>query len=352
MTARTSREQDGKALVTVLVPVRNEERSISACLTAILAQDYPALQVVVVDGESTDATPEIVTRFGQRDARVEMLSVPPGSIPASLNAGLVAARGTWLVRVDGHSAIPPEYVRLAVDRLREGRWGGVGGRKDGYGDTAAGRAIAAALGSRFGVGNSLYHHGTRAAEVDHVPFGAYPVALARRLGGWDERLVANEDYEFDYRVRQAGHALLFDPELAIRWESRQTLRDLLRQYYRYGRGKADVAVLHPASLKPRHLAPPAFVAYAASAAAMSVARPKAAAGMLAPYVGGLLVASAAATRRLDRRRDAALVPGAFVCMHLGWGAGFLVRAPRAIGLRRVARVAGPSGGQPREASAA
>ena len=72
--------------------------------------------------------------------------------------------------------------------------GGVGGRKDGVGSTPAGRAIAAVMGSKFGVGNSKYHHSTEVEEVDHVPFGAYPVDVIRDLGGWDEDLVANEDF--------------------------------------------------------------------------------------------------------------------------------------------------------------
>ncbi|MGH8894508.1 MAG: glycosyltransferase family 2 protein, partial [Actinomycetes bacterium] len=253
----------GQELVTVLVPCRNEEASIGPCLESVLAQTYRNLQVVVVDGCSTDGTLQLLDALRRRDPRVEVCVVERRSIPAALNVGLAAARGTWLVRVDGHSTIPADYVDRATARLREGRWAGVGGRKDGVGRTPAGRAISAVMASRFGVGNSTYHHGTTACEVDHVPFGAYSVERARAIGGWDERLTANEDYEFDYRLRKAGGALLFDPMLRIDWQTRQSTRDLARQYYRYGRGKADVAALHPRSLSPRHLAPPAFVAYVA-----------------------------------------------------------------------------------------
>src|SRR4051795_9954600 len=119
-----------------------------------------------------------------------------------------AAGAGW---AGGSPAAPPP----AVPRRRGGRGGGVGGRKDGPGTPPAGRAIAAALGSRFGVGGSLYHHGRAAQEVDHIPFGAYPTDLVRRLQGWDERLEANEDFEFDYRLRSCGATLLFDPALQI-----------------------------------------------------------------------------------------------------------------------------------------
>src|SRR5215218_5141519 len=185
-------------LVSVIVPARNEERSIGVTLDALRAQDYRDLQIIVVDGGSTDGTVGVVERHMAEDPRIELVHNPRQTIPVALNVALARARGRWLVRMDAHSTVDPGYVSAAVARLREGCWGGVGGRKDGIGTTPAGRAIAAALGSRFGVGGSVYHYGTDEQHVDHVPFGAYRTELVRRLGGWDERLEANEDFEFDY----------------------------------------------------------------------------------------------------------------------------------------------------------
>lgn len=320
-------------LVTVLVPARNEEPSIEACLSSVLRQDYSRLQVVVVDGRSTDGTRAVVQRMQATDPRIELFEDDRRSIPKALNTGLAAARGRWLVRVDGHSTIPQGYVAHGVSRIAEGGWAAVGGRKDGAGRTPAGRAIAAAMGSRFGVGNSVYHHGTEETVVDHVPFGVYPVALLREVGGWDERLAANEDYELDYRLRQAGHRLLFDPALRIDWESRQSVRDLHAQYRRYGRGKADVAVLHPESLRPRHLLPPLFVGWLAAAGLLAARRPLPAAGMVAPYLAALAAASLRTGRELGRGERRHL-PAAFAAMHLGWGMGFLAGLPAAMSISR------------------
>lgn len=310
-------------LVTVIVPAKNEEASIGRCLDSILSQDDANLQVVVVDGRSADRTADIVRDYARRDPRVELIdNLAVASIPASLNAALRAARGEWLVRVDAHSTIPSGYIRRAVDHLRTRQWGGVGGRKEGVGSTPAGRAIAAVMGSRFGVGNSVYHYGQRMQTVDHVPFGAYPTALVRQMGGWDERLVANEDFELDYRLRSRGYRLLFDPGLSIDWECRQRVMDLFRQYQRYGKGKARVARLHPASLSLRHLAPPMLAAMSVAAAVTGLRRPRLAGAMLAPYLLVLAVASAATGRRLEGLPARARVPAAFVAMHLGWGIGF------------------------------
>ena len=247
-------------LVTVLVPAWNEERSIERCLESILSQDYSPLEVIVLDAASEDTTAEIVRGIEARDPRVTLVPHSLERIPQSLNLGLARARGRWLVRVDAHSHIAPGYVRRVVDNLREGAWGGVGGRKDGIASSPTGRAIVQALHSKFGVGNSRYHYGTERDSVDHIPFGAYPTELIRALGGWNESLRANEDFELDYRIRRNGHQLLFDPTIRIFWQARESIVDLFRQYRRYGLGKADVARLHPRSVEPRHLAAPGIVA--------------------------------------------------------------------------------------------
>ncbi len=308
-------------IATVVVPARNEEDAISACLDSVLAQDETRLQVVVVDGASSDRTPDIVKSYAERDARVEILYNPRQIIPVSLNLALDAARAPWLVRVDAHAVVPTDYVRRAVAHLETGRWGAVGGRKDGVGRTPAGKAIAAAMASPFGVGNSTYHYGTAPTEVDHVPFGAYPVAVVKELGGWNEDLRVNQDFELDYRLRASGRAILFDPELHIDWDCRQSIRELFRQYRRYGRGKAKVAALHPRSAAPRHLAAPCFVAWLVIALVTGLRRPRSAAVAVMPYGVALAVASARSARSLppEARR---WVPAAFAAMHIGWGLGF------------------------------
>jgi succinoglycan biosynthesis protein ExoA len=318
-------------LVTVVIPARDEESFIGSCLESVLAQDYSHLQVIVVDGASADRTTQIVREITRRDSRVELLHNPVSIIPRSLNLALDAARGRWLVRVDAHASIPPDYVRRAVQHLRGGQWGGVGGRKDGIGVTPAGRAIAAAMGSPFGVGNSTYHYGTRPQSVEHVPFGAYPTALARELGGWDERCVVNQDFEFDFRLRAKGYELLFDPAMAIGWYCRQSIPDLFRQYRRYGRGKSLVSRLHPRSIRLRHLAAPALVVYLAGSAGLALRHPGIALAAVSPYLAATLIASGATASRLNDRSSRVRLPAAFVAMHLGWGIGFwegLLRMPR------------------------
>ena len=308
-------------LVTVVIPVRNEESEIDSCLDSIRRQSYANLQILVVDGMSTDGTRDRVRRHSSADPRIELLDNEGRIVPTGLNRALAATRARWLVRVDAHATVPPDYVRRAVEHLRTGQWAGVGGTKIGRGRTPAGYAIAAVMSSRFGVGGSTYHYGTTERPVDHIPFGAYSVDVARALGGWDERLAVNQDFEFDYRLRQSGRTLLFDPQLRIRWQCRQSVPDLFGQYRRYGRGKVAVMLLHPRSISPRHLVPPALVLSWAVAGTLAVRRPRLAGALVAPYAIALAVATVNTARRLDSPQQRRFVAPAFVAMHAGWGIG-------------------------------
>jgi len=311
-------------LVTVVVPVRNEGATLRWCLESVLSQTYRNLQVIVVDGESSDDTVAIVEEFAAADPRVELLVNPERIVSSSLNVALGAARGVWWVRNDGHSVLAPDYVERAVAHLRTGRWGGVGGRKDAVAETDQGRAVAAALGSPFGVGNSVYHHGTSARVVDHIPFGAYPVAVIRELGGWDVDMVTNEDFEFDYRLRQSGRELLFDPQMWIDWRCPSTVEKFARQYRRYGRGKVETLLRHPESGAVRHYVAPSLVASMVLGAVLLPWR-RFRSVALAPFaVYGLALAAAAAlaARTVAGVRAKLAIPAAFAAMHLGWGWGF------------------------------
>ncbi|HNH38302.1 MAG TPA: glycosyltransferase family 2 protein [Microthrixaceae bacterium] len=310
-------------LVTVAIPARNESASIRRVLDAVRSQTYPDLQIVVVDGSSEDDTAAIVADVARSDPRVELVANPDRVIPRAMNLALAHARGEWFVRVDAHCRIDDDYVERVVEHLRTGRWAGVGGRKDGVGRTSQGRAIAAVMGSPFGQGNSVYHYGTETRTVDHIPFGAYPTALVRDLGGWNEDQLVNEDFEFDYRVRRSGGELLFDPAIRIDWDCRQSVSALFRQYRRYGAGKVQTLVRHPESVGLRHLAAPVVVGALAGSLPLLAARRTRPLGAAALAGYGALVAVASMRTGTDLApRDRRWVPAAFVALHLGWGLGF------------------------------
>ncbi len=327
-------------LVTVVIPARNEERTITHVLASVCAQTYPDLQIIVVDGMSDDKTVELVRQAQTDDERIELVLNPDRVIPYALNLGVDHARGRWVVRVDAHSEIPDDYVERLVDHLKTGRWGGVGGRKDGVGHTAAGRAIAAVMGSKYAQGNSVYHYGTESQSVDHVPFGAYPTEVIRDLGGWSEVQLVNEDFEFDYRLRKSGRELLFDPQISIKWDCRQRVGDLYKQYRRYGAGKVQTLRTHPESMAPRNLAAPLVVAGLGVATALLPwrrTRPLAVA-LSAPYLAVIAAGTATTLPKLDTVEEKKWVAPAFLALHLGWGIGFWSEVLRGKFTKRSSRV--------------
>lgn len=311
-------------VVSVLMPVRNEEQHVVNAIRSVLAQQVDA-EVLVVDGRSTDRTVELVLAIG--DPRVRVLDNPKRTIPAALNVGLAEAKGEFVARVDAHAHVSADYLVRGEQALRDDpEVAAIGGLRQGIAETPPGRAIALALSSRFGVGNSLNHYAQEPQDSDHTSFGVYRADVARDVGGWDEALLVNEDVDFDHRIAQRGHRLRFDPQMIIFWQVRENLRDFGRQYRRYGRGKAAMVRKNGRNaVRARHLAAPALVgALGLAAAAAVTGHPRIAATLVAPYVLGVAGATAI-TSRSDESGDVQPVTlaAAFVTMHLTWGLGFL-----------------------------
>ena len=310
------------------MPVRNEAAGIEEALDSVLEQELDgSFEVVVADGRSIDGTAEILARRAAADERIRVVDNPGRGIPQGLNAALAAARGRYLVRLDGHSTMEPAYVRGLVDHLRSGRCEAVGGRVEAVGRGPFGRAVAAAHGSRFGIGNASHHYRAAPGFIDHVSFGAYQTERVRALGGWDERFARNEDYELNFRYRAAGGRILLDPGVQSFWRVQETVTGLARQYFGYGFWRLRTLARHPSSLSVRWLAPPALVVSLLAGAALAWTTPGLVflAAVVLSYTAFLAVGALGLGRRIGLRLGAhALV--ALAVMHLSWGTGFLASA--------------------------
>jgi glycosyltransferase involved in cell wall biosynthesis len=314
--------------VTVVMPIRNEADAIGRSLAAVLSQDYPhdLLEVIVADGRSTDRTWEIVETFRARDPRVRLCDNPGRIVATGLNAAIALGRGEIVVRVDGHCEIASDYVRHCVGHLRRGEADGVGGSIETMGATPSSRAIALAMSSRFGVGNSAFRTERAVTHlVDTVPFPAYTREIMRRAGPFDEELVRNQDDEFNFRIREVGGRILMAADVRSRYESRGSLRSLARQYFQYGYWKVRVMQKHPRQMSVRHFVPAAFVSalVATGLAALAVPAARTALiGLAAIYVAACLLFSAMTLRRAGFGL-VLLLPAAFATLHLAYGIGFL-----------------------------
>jgi glycosyltransferase involved in cell wall biosynthesis len=324
----------GKApLVSVILPIRNEAHYIARSLGAVLAQDYPAdrMEVIVVDGMSTDGTREIVESMRAGSPRVHLIDNTRRIAPTALNAAIARARGEILVRVDGHCEIERDYVRRCVDHLRNDEVDGVGGPLQTIGESFVARGIAVAMSSTFGVGDSAFRTvSNKTMLVDTVAFPAYTRNVVERVGFFDEELVRNQDDEYNYRLRKIGAKVLLAADVRARYYSRGSLRSLWRQYFQYGYWKVRVMQKHPRQMRPRQFVPPLFVGailLSLAAAPLSFilgiwfALPV---GLAAgSYALANLAASASITARRREWSLFWLLPIAFAILHVSFGLGFL-----------------------------
>lgn len=319
--------------VSILLPVRDEADFIRRCLESIQAQDYPAdrLEILVVDGRSQDDTPALVAEIAAADPRIRLLDNPERIVSTGLNTGLQAAQGAIIVRVDGHTALAPDYVRQCVAALEATGADNVGGALDPVGLTPVGRAIAAASKTPFAVPGA-FHVGHRPQVTDTVYLGAWRREVFERVGGFNPALRVNQDFEHNYRIRAAGGTVYFTPAIQSSYYGRQSLRGLAGQYWQYGGGKVRMLRLHPRSLRPRQVAAPLFVAALVGGLLLGVLLPPLLIlwGVMVAAYAGLAIAFA------WRAARAAGVPAwrvalVYPTIHLAWGAGFwagVVRSER------------------------
>ncbi len=325
--------------VTLMVPVLNERLAIESCLECIAEQDLVhSMEVLLVDGGSTDGTLEILQQWENRDPRFRLLDNPRGLVSTGLNRAIENARGAVLVRVDAHTFLAPDYVRTCLSTLEETGAQNVGGPMKPEGSTPLGHSVAVAMGYRFGIGTAPFRFAQERQEVDTVYLGAFPRETFQNLGKFDETLVRNQDYEMNYRIRSAGGRIVVDPQLICRYLTRSDTPALWRQFFSYGYWKAQMLRKYPRSLKPRQLAPPSLVlslGLTAVVSAWGLTTGHLLLRLAFPLLLSLWIALAGVTTfqaALDHGiRPALRLPWVFATIHLSWGLGFLkgwIRPPR------------------------
>lgn len=316
---------DKLPFISVIMPIRNESGFIAESLGAVLRQEYPQekMEILVVDGLSTDDTRRIVTELAARHPNLRMYDNPGRIVPTGMNIALRAARGEIIVRVDGHCEIAPDYVRRCVEHLQSDGADGVGGPIETIGNTYLARGIAVAMSSPFGVGGAAFRTiEDRKMFVDTVAFPAYTRAAIDRAGLYDEELVRNQDDEYNYRLRKLGGKILLTPDIRSRYYSRSSLGKLWKQYFQYGYWKVRVMQKHSRQMRPRQFVPPLFVV----ALFLSLALAPWSGWPLAIVGGAYLLANLAASTITAARQGWQYWPVlvvSYALLHTGYGLGFL-----------------------------
>ena len=340
--------------VSVVMPVRNEERHLAESVRHVLGQDYPGeFEIVLAVGPSADRTEQIARDLAAAQPRLTVVPNPTGQIPAALNAAVRVAQHAVIARMDGHALMPSGYLATAVAALTETGAADVGGVMAAVGVTTFQQAVAWAMTSRAGVGSAAFHTGGGAGPVDSVYLGIYHREAIKRAGGWDEGMLRAEDWDLNYRIRAGGGRIWFTPDLRVTYRPRASVRTLAAQYFHYGRWRRVIVREHPETASFRYLAPPGAAALVtagllaglAGLAWIAAGGPAAAqwltAGLAVPviYLAGVTAVAAALARGVPATVRAR-IPLVLAVMHMAWGAGFLT-SPRRLHRKSDARVGQP-----------
>ena len=322
--------------VSVVIPCYNEERFIGNALEQLARQfDSDRYEIIVVDGLSEDNSRAVVEDFRQRrpEVSVSLVENPARHIPTALNLGVAAAKGSVIARMDAHAAPSEGYIRRCVEVLQSRDAGVVGMpcKVRAGSDTVVARTIAAAVSHPFGIGDAKYRLGADGPlqeSVDTVAFACFTKLLWEQLGGFNESLLTNEDYDFNYRVRASGREVILDRSGHCDYFARTSFKGLASQYIRYGGWKSRMLRLHPRSVKLRHLVAPCFVLSVLLLVLIGMVWPPGFLVLAAELGLYLLIALACSFKIAWANRGGigmfVLLPIAFLTIHVSWGASFLI----------------------------
>lgn len=320
--------------VTIILPMRNEEKWIAACIESILRQDYPRdrMEVLLVDGMSTDRSREIVSEYAQRHPFLKLVDNPERIQVTALNAGIRAATGDYVLRMDAHSQYGDDYVSKCVYYAQKTRAENVGGPVVTCpgADTLMARCIARITSHRLVVGGSAFRTTNKAQYADTCVFGTWRRELFDQIGLFNEALVRGEDNEFNSRTMRYGGRIFMTPEIRIRYFNQATLRGLMRQAYGNGVYHILTMVANPAAFKVRYFAPFAFVLWLTFFGLLSLVHWAFLIPLLGACAAYALAAVAVALQigASDDWRLALYVPPCMLGYHVAYGVGTLAGVVR------------------------
>ncbi len=296
--------------IAFIVATYNEEGAIEACVRSLLEQRYPVdrIEVVVIDGGSTDRTRERVRALAAADPRVRLLHNPATIAASAFNIGVAATTAGLISLVSAHSVTEPDYAVVLADAFETSGAQLVGGRMEAAvaeGATPTAEAIVRATSSPLGLGSAKFHYSETPGWVDTAFPGAYRRELFAKIGPFDEGLVRNQDDDLHLRARLAGHPMWFDPRLRSTYRPRRTFGALWSQYYQYGWWRAVTIRKHRRVASVRHLVPAALVAGIAAGPVLAAAGRRYRRPVGATWAGGVLAWAAVLALAGWRERGAA-----------------------------------------------
>lgn len=317
------------------MPVLNERAYLEHAVASVLAQEVGVpTELVLALGPSSDGTTDLARRLAAADDRIRLVDNPAAHIPVGLNAAIRASRYRTVIRVDAHSELAPGYAARALQTLQRTGAANVGGVMHAEGRTPFQKAVARLYNSPVGLGGGAYHGGRVEGEAESAYLGVMRREVLDEVGLFDESIRRGEDWELNLRIRQAGHRVWFDPELAVTYWPRESWLRLARQFRATGAWRGELVRRFGRRNGLRYFAPPVLLLFVVLAVVLGILQ-------LAGVVSGTVSLIASGLFYLPLALYVLLVIGVALApggggvrqrlwtllvlptMHLSWGLGFL-----------------------------
>jgi len=336
-------------LVSIIMPVFNEGGNIRDCLSSVLKFDYPVnkLEIIIVDGRSTDETVSVINSFIKESDNIKLIVNEKRIVPVAMNLGISKASGKYIIRLDAHSYYPENYVRELIKNAVKYNTDNIGTvcNTDVKIKNSVSGAIKFVLNNRFGVGNSYFRIGIEEPkEVDTVPFGCFTREVLQKVGGFDERLIRNQDIEINKRIRHTGGKILLIPEPRCTYWARTDFRSFSINNYNNGKWNILTSYFTSSfsSLSFRHFVPLIFLLSIIFSGAFVFLHKNfifITAGIILSYLIALLIILHGSSMAFRQRLVTLL---AFLVLHFSYGFGSLLGIFESIALELKSRMNGYS----------
>ena len=313
---------------TFILPIFNESPFINKVISSILYQNkinQLDFEILISDGGSTDGTLEIINSLIRNHSNIYLIDNPQKIVSTGFNFALNQAKGDIIIRVDGHSEIPKNYIENCCKLLEKTNADIVGGVIETISSGLIGNAISISQSSGFGVGGVRFRNkdSKKAGYVNTLAFGAHRREIFADIGGYDEEMICNQDDEFNFRAIQAGKKIWIDPTIKTKYYSRSNFLKLFKQYFNYGCYKVRGIQKRGQVFSIRHIIPSIFIIALISTLNIGffLQLPWITFSVVFLYLFFNLSASIYLAASLGL---IPLISFAFLILHFGYGIGFIV----------------------------
>lgn len=252
---------DNPTQISVIIPCRNEEEYIEDCLVSLLGQNglTGKIEILVVDGMSTDNTRNIVNGFAKENLQIKLLNNPSLFTPHAMNIGIKESEGEYIAILGAHTKYSEDYLAKCINLMNEHPDAiCVGGPITSYGNSSFGRATALAMSSKIGVGNAKHRFSDYEGYAEGACFPVFKREVFNQVGLYDENLIRNQDDEFNFRMHKQNLKVYLSHKIKSTYFVRDTPKELFKQYFAYGLWRVVVIKKHRMPRSLRQVVPVSF----------------------------------------------------------------------------------------------